>query len=250
MVNGLSFNTALNHPQAEESTKQVFLPFSVSSPITELLKGKNQLHTGKKGFKRKALILSLPTCSPVLQTLNEKRVPGILKQSEPARILLKVPMAQVARCEWIISGVSWVHISFEYKKQNRNGACSSLFPYSVKTRCSQLFFYLFRIMYYFNSQHLVSKSPSETIYKSQQFPDCKCHGTLVLCNRKTFQLIKITDGKGKLHARAEPLVPPKAEDETKLYLHNPTNILCNKLQQSCALWKWTVHSDLEQFSCE
>lgn len=75
--------------------------------------------------------------------------------------------------------------------RKRNGACSSLIPFSVKTGCSQFFFYLFRIMYYFNSQHLVSKSPTETVYKSQQFPECKYRGTLVLCNRKTFQLVKI-----------------------------------------------------------
>lgn len=50
-----------------------------------------------------------------------------------------------------------------------------------------------------------------------------------------------TDGKGKLQAKAEPCVPPKAADvTTKPDLQNPTDLLRNKVRESCVLWKWAV----------
>lgn len=50
-----------------------------------------------------------------------------------------------------------------------------------------------------------------------------------------------TAGKEKLQAKAEPCVPPKAADVTiKLHLKNPTELLHNKVWESCVLWKWAV----------
>lgn len=117
--------------------------------------------------------------------------PGILRFWEPPRSLSKALITQVKHWEWFASQISWVHIRFEYKKEKRNWSCLPLLPFSVKTEHFQFFSYLFRIVHYFNSQHPVSKSPAETTCKTQQFPDCKCHETLVLCSRQTSQLIKM-----------------------------------------------------------
>lgn len=137
---------------------------------------------------------------------QEAHVPGMLRHSEPAQSLLKVLIAQVTHCECIASEISWAHISLEYKKQKRNSACSSLILFSVKTGCSQFLFYLFRIMYYF--KHLVSKSPTETIYKASNSQTANLMGLWYSATEKNSSSLKYADGKGEPQARAEPWVPP------------------------------------------
>ena len=145
MVNGLSFNPGLDCPQAEESTKWVFLPTLCEFPDHWVVEREEPPSPWKKGFKRKGLTCMVER--PALAYLQssatdpewEVHVPGILRQSEPARSLFKVLIAQTTHCELITSEISWVHISFEYKKQKRKGAWSSLIPFSVMTGCSQFF---------------------------------------------------------------------------------------------------------------
>lgn len=169
--------------------------------------------------------------------------PGIMRFWEPPRSLSKALITQVKHWEWFASQISWVHIRFEYKKE-KNWACFPLLPFSVKTEHFQFFSYLFRIVHYFNSQHPVSKSPAETTCKTQQFPDCKCHETLVLCSRQTSQLIKMHWWEKETTGKSRVLGLSQGRK-----WKNKTNILHNKVQQSCGN-KQLMDRDLGWFSCE
>lgn len=119
MVNGLSFNPGLDCPQAEESTRQIFLPTLCEFPNHWVFEREEPPLSWKKGFKRKGLtcMVGRPAFAYLQSTATDPEwkphIPGILRQSEPARSLLKVLIAQVTHCEWITSEISWVCINFE-----------------------------------------------------------------------------------------------------------------------------------------
>lgn len=125
MVNGLSFNPGLDCPQAEESTKQIFLPTLCEFPNHWVVEREEPPLSWKKGFKRKGLTCTVgrPAFAYLQSTATDPEwkahIPGVLRQSKPARSLLRVLIAQVTHCEWITSEIPWVCINFEFKKAEK-----------------------------------------------------------------------------------------------------------------------------------